>query len=325
MTESGFRRLAFAALVATYLVVVAGSIVRSTGAGMGCPDWPRCFGRWIPPTEVSQLPANYDQIFGEKLKGEVVFNAAKTWTEYANRLVGVVAGLLVAAMTVTAFSFRKKDRYIPVLAVLSLLLMAFQGWLGAQVVAFELKPVVVTIHMVVAIVILFLLIAVLVRSSARPVAGTAGRQSGLLWVLALTFVQVMLGTQLREVIDMVIVQMGYAARPRWVEAARNQGVVFELHRIFSVVVAIAALWWVWSARRQADRRFRQLAYVAFLAIGVEIASGMGLAYAGMPAALQPLHLTLALLLLGLEFGYWMLMQRAQSRQPYRAAAPVLNL
>ena len=79
----------------TLKLILAGGIVRATGSGMGCPDWPKCFGRWIPPTEFSQLPSNYREIYGAKLKGEVEFNAVKTWIEYANRLLGVLVGFFV--------------------------------------------------------------------------------------------------------------------------------------------------------------------------------------------------------------------------------------
>lgn len=73
-----FRKLGLVTIVSIYLLVLAGGIVRSTGSGMGCPDWPKCFGMWVPPTEVSQLPPNYQEIYAEKLHGEVEFNSVKT-------------------------------------------------------------------------------------------------------------------------------------------------------------------------------------------------------------------------------------------------------
>jgi heme A synthase len=86
-----FARLALATTVATYLLILVGALVRASGAGLGCPDWPMCYGRWIPPTSVSQLPAGYDP---------ATFNAILTWTEYTNRLLGVSIGFLIIATAV---------------------------------------------------------------------------------------------------------------------------------------------------------------------------------------------------------------------------------
>ena len=90
-----FQKLALLTVIVVYVLILIGGIVRSTGAGMGCPDWPKCFGSWVPPTDASQLPSNYQQIFGAKLKGEVEFNVFKTWTEYLNRLFGAFTGLVI--------------------------------------------------------------------------------------------------------------------------------------------------------------------------------------------------------------------------------------
>ncbi|MEQ8407904.1 MAG: COX15/CtaA family protein, partial [Gammaproteobacteria bacterium] len=89
-----FRRMALITLSAVYLLILVGASVRASGAGMGCPDWPTCFGQWIPPTSEAQLPDNYQEIYAELGYGDTRFNVVKTWTEFANRLVGVTIGLL---------------------------------------------------------------------------------------------------------------------------------------------------------------------------------------------------------------------------------------
>jgi len=72
-----FRRLGTLTIAAVYLVILAGGIVRASGAGMGCPDWPTCFGQWIPPTEEAQLPANYHDIYALRGYADTRFNPLK--------------------------------------------------------------------------------------------------------------------------------------------------------------------------------------------------------------------------------------------------------
>jgi cytochrome c oxidase assembly protein subunit 15 len=123
VSTRGFYKLCLTTLVAVYFLIAVGGIVRATGSGMGCPDWPKCFGNWVPPTSIEQLPpdykesysalrekknvkfAKYLQVIGmtdtankilndQSILVEADFNAVKTWIEYLNRLVGVVIGLL---------------------------------------------------------------------------------------------------------------------------------------------------------------------------------------------------------------------------------------
>jgi cytochrome c oxidase assembly protein subunit 15 len=139
-----------------YILIAAGSIVRSTGSGMGCPDWPKCFGQWVPPTSEAELPANYHEIYAERGYQNTQFNPTKTWTEYTNRLVGVSIGLLIFLTAVSSRIFLKSDKTIFYLSLTSFFLVGFQGWLGSSVVASNLKPVVITLHMLLALVIVAL-------------------------------------------------------------------------------------------------------------------------------------------------------------------------
>lgn len=136
--HSGFKKLSLATLVAVYFLILIGGVVRSTGSGMGCPDWPKCFGRWVPPTDVAELPDNYKEdysayrhqknvrfarylrLFGMDSKADQIttdqsileeanFNVYKTWTEYANRLAGVSIGLFIFAMAIGSWAYFKED------------------------------------------------------------------------------------------------------------------------------------------------------------------------------------------------------------------------
>jgi len=313
-TNSGqnrlFRRLTLVTVVTVYLLIIAGGIVRSTGAGMGCPDWPKCFGSWIPPTEEYQLPSDYREMYGAKLKGEVEFNVVKTWIEYVNRLLGAFTGLLIFATLVASIPYLRSGK--PKLFYASLaafILVGFQGWLGSKVVSTELHPVMVTLHMVVAIVIVFILLYILARVySDRLLLKKIQQEKQIkIWILGLvglTFLQIIIGTQVREAIDIIIVQMGYAARSRWVD---ELGTTFYVHRSFSIVVLLANALLFYRVHKLVSpfSPLYSLARWMLVVVGLEIVVGIILAYQGVPAFAQPIHLTLAIVLAGIQFVMWL--------------------
>ncbi|PWJ60159.1 cytochrome c oxidase assembly protein subunit 15 [Dyadobacter jejuensis] len=298
------RRVALNTIVTLYLLIMAGGVVRSTGAGMGCPDWPRCFGTWIPPTDVSQLPDNYKEIYGAKLKGEVEFNPVKTWIEYVNRLLGAFTGIMIFCTLLATLAFWNSKRGFFWLALLGFVLVGFQGWLGSKVVSFELHPVVVTVHMLVAIIIVGVLILLFDKADRLAYERSSGlglKQSRIgWWVLGLTLVQVMLGTQVRENIDEVVRVLGYDARSMWIDHLDFR---FYLHRTFSILVLGINLYWFQMIRKtpQGYKDLKGIIVWSVVILGLETATGIIMAYFGVPAFAQPVHLTLGILLLGLQF------------------------
>lgn len=309
--------------------------MRSTGSGMGCPDWPKCFGAVIPPTSVNQLPVNYQEIYLEKrlaknerfvatlsklgfketanqlandksIQIEEEFNATKTWIEYINRLIGVVIGLLILATLVKSFSLWSEDKWIAITAFISLVLVGFTGWIGSIVVSTNLLAWMITVHMLLALA----LVAVLLYSHRRATRLLATNQImssmpkkilGLLLVASiLMLIQVVLGTQVREGIDRVSFAMGNMLREEWVGKV---GLVFLVHRSFSLVLlAIHVLYFVWAFKF--SPRHSPLSYWnqgLLLLLVLEIGSGMGMAYFGIPAYLQPVHLLFGSMILGVQF------------------------
>ena len=107
-----FRRIALITLAAVYFLIAVGGSVRASGAGMGCPDWPKCFGQWVPPTSEAQLPNDYQKIYADLGYAETRFNVVKTWTEYLNRLIGVTIGLLILITAVVSWRLRAYDSSI---------------------------------------------------------------------------------------------------------------------------------------------------------------------------------------------------------------------
>jgi len=315
-----FRQLGALTIFAVYLVILAGGIVRASGAGMGCPDWPTCFGQLIPPTHESQLPANYHEIYAQRGYLNTEFNPVKTWTEFTNRLIGAATGLLFLLTAWSSRIFLKTDKSIFYLAVGCLLLIGFQAWLGSSVVASNLKPVMITVHMLVALLIVALMIYTIARSqrdSLRQLA--AGRLSGkfrpvLLAAMAMTLMQVAMGTQVREAVDFITNHHSYIERQYWRD---DFPMVFYVHRSFSSLILIANLWLAWQLRKSAGTSplLRRTGGVMAALVVVAILAGVSLDRLGMPPFAQPVHLLMANLIFGAQFFLFIALG-------YSAKAPV---
>lgn len=306
INERSFRRLALLTVIAVYLLILVGGVVRSTGSGMGCPDWPKCFGQWVPPTNVNELPVNYQEIYSHRGYANTEFNVVKTWTEYLNRLLGALIGVFIfLTFTASTVAYWRKDRAIVGYSFLALLLVGFQGWLGAKVVSSVLATWLITLHMLLAIVIVGVLMYVMARSRATLLAGehTNVSKIGQRWLLIsslLLLTQILLGTQVREVVDEVADQFGAQQRFRWID---ELGIRFYIHRSYSLVVLATQLLWIWPLVKGQSQAsvIRQLAVSMIALIGVEIATGIIMAYWAIPAWAQPVHLTLAVVALGIQF------------------------
>ncbi|CCG99086.1 Heme A synthase HAS [Fibrella aestuarina BUZ 2] len=306
INERSFRRLALLTVIAVYLLILVGGIVRSTGSGMGCPDWPKCFGQWVPPTNVNELPVNYQEIYSHRGYANTEFNVVKTWTEYLNRLLGALIGVFIfLTFIASTVAYWRKDRAIVGYSFLAFILVGFQGWLGAKVVSSVLATWLITLHMLLAIVIVGVLMYVMARSRAALLVNeqTNVSKTGQRWLLIssiLLLTQILLGTQVREVVDEVADQFGAQQRFRWID---ELGIRFYIHRSFSLVVLATQLLWIWPLVKSQSpaNTVRQLALSMVALIGVEIATGIVMAYWAIPAWAQPVHLTLAVVALGIQF------------------------
>src|SRR5690554_913879 len=227
-----FVRVNWITLVFIFLVVIAGSFVRITGSGMGCPDWPKCFGQWVPPTDKAELPDDYKDIYSEKRAKKVEkfsnmlsaigmkesaekirndesilieqdFNARKTWTEYANRLFGFMAGNGVLAVFLWIM-IKYRQRKLVVVSTVNLILLVFQAWFGSIVVATNLVPWTITVHLFLALVIIGLqiyIIRLVAPSQQKNIPVSKQFYALMFFIFIVTFAQMFLGTQVREEID----------------------------------------------------------------------------------------------------------------------------
>ena len=201
---------------------------------MGCPDWPKCFGYFIPPYEESELlfKPNYDYkvnqmiiVNSEKLytanldfkSGKnidfnnwssyekhdyVTYDPVHTWIEFINRLIGAVAGIFTIIMLILSLKYWKVKKIIPLISILIVLGMGFQAWLGKLVVDSNLAPYKITVHMLMALVIVALIIYLIYYSKEKKDYQYDKKIKYLiLFSIALTLIQVISGTQVREFID----------------------------------------------------------------------------------------------------------------------------
>jgi cytochrome c oxidase assembly protein subunit 15 len=318
-----FRRMAWITLFAVYFLILVGGSVRASGAGMGCPDWPTCFGSWIPPTSEAQLPANYQEIYADLGYAETEFNVVKTWIEYLNRLTGVTIGFLILLTAIYSWSVRRHDKSIATASVAAFLMVGFQGWLGSKVVASNLMPGMITLHMLMALAIVGTLLFAVARARrgimmAESIEGIDPRfEKWLYIVMALTVIQVTMGTQVREMVDYLNHTQG-AERSSWVDALPW---FFYVHRSFSAIVLFANLWLVALLVRSVGwtHTLTRFTIAMIMVIGLAIVSGATLGHLGMPALVQPLHLVGASLLFGLQFLIWMSYRHARSAQALGAS------
>ena len=318
--SSRFLKFQWVVLILIFLVVFAGSFVRMSGSGMGCPDWPKCFGKWVPPTELTELPEDYREAYllkrqkkvekfckfldkigldatAQKIKNdpsvyvEEAFNARKTWIEYINRLAGFLAGNAMLLGFGWLLLYYRKRKWL-LLTALNLVLMGIEAWFGSIVVATNLVPWTITVHLFLALVIIGLQLYLIheLTNKKRPDLPQQKSFSVLSWlILLITFYQMFLGTQVREAID-ALVKKGYS-RAEWIE---QLGMPFFIHRSFSWLVLILLTYLFWQNRKV--WHYGRI-NVAFYVLSLELITGVALAYADMPGLVQTAHLVFATVLL----------------------------
>lgn len=323
-----FRITAKTTLVLVYLVIIAGALVRMTGSGMGCPDWPKCFGYYIPPTDIKELTWTPNREFEEGqviIKNEklwvaksdfktnlnfdesqwrlytkhdyAIFNAVETWIEYINRLIGALAGVAILLMAIFSIGYWKTDKKITLLSWASVIMIGFQGWLGARVVYSVLNPLKITIHMIVALLIVVVLIY-LIKNTVLKVEifkRNALFNAILLTTLALTFFQIVLGTQVRQYVDEKVKMLGY---DQMALVLQNPTLIFYIHRSSSLLI-LGLNVFLLIRNKKLNLGFSKVSWVIAL-IGTEVLSGMAMYYLDFPFASQPLHLIIASLLFGTQ-------------------------
>lgn len=274
-----------------FLVILAGGVVRMTQSGMGCPDWPKCFGRWIPPTSPDQLPPDFEKYLG-KQDIDHTFNAYHTWIEYINRLLGALLGFFIIIHVFWSTRlFWNKNKRVVLYSFLLLLAVAFNGWLGKRVVDENLEAVKVTTHMLAALVVAGLPLFIINTLKEEWKVKDSFIKHFSVFVIIIVLVQVVLGTQVREQIDIISKTYKYTHRENWIGELDN---LFIIHRSFTWVVALSCLVLVWRSSKY--RLLKNLSVFIVSVLAVTIIAGIIMMYFNIPAIAQPTHLLLACVL-----------------------------
>jgi protoheme IX farnesyltransferase len=304
-----FAKLTIAAAVATLVLISVGGLVRATDSGLGCPDWPLCFGDWIPPADLH------------------------AWIEHSHRLIAAVfVGPLVGAVgLITVFSHRRRDLPLLAAAVVAGVLVILQSLLGAAVVLEGLAAELVTAHLGMALVVLAATIFIADRATHGPMPAVHVRPF-LTRIVALTAVAIFAQMLLGSWVTGHNAGLAYADFPLMNGAVlptifgTEQAVHFA-HRLMSLVVAGLVAWTTIGVLRSTDAPLsRRLAHLMAILVVVQIALGGLNVISRLSAVFVVPHLAVGAMLWGASV--WLLLatrrlrisevraaQRAEDRDP----------
>ncbi len=325
MRKTGVQRLALTSIILLIVIIFAGAVVRVTGSGLGCPDWPTCWGKLIPPTSV-------DQIDREKLAADIIkfkekaprygrdpdeitvdslltkFDATQTWIEYLNRLITLPLTLVTFILMIACLRtgrFRREG-------VASFALVIISALVGILVVATGLNTAVITLHSALAFALLFVLTYILwadaPANESRHSIPEATRPQVMV-LLACVIIEWILGSQIREITDHLQMQYGVDSRPSWIGKIADSW-WFVIHRSFSWSILLAALW---LGRKVGWRGF--VPRLVLTLVFILMIMGVILSQVGIHAVVQVLHVGLAGILISAVFYWWLAAAPAKKPLP----------
>ena len=330
-----FKTIVKVALISVYVIFIAGSIVRMTGSGMGCPDWPKCFGYYIPPTDEEQLVwqpntqynegviiikeealflAKNDLVTGDVFEDQnwspytkheyAIFNVYHTWTEYINRLSSAVSGVFFLFLIIGALKYWNENKTIVYLSFGAFFLMLFEAWLGKTVIDSVLKPSVITIHMVAGLLIIALLLKLLHVLSAKTDNSQKFNKTFHYFLLVsavFSVIQIALGTQVRQFVDEQVKLFGFENKQM---SLYNPSIKFYVHRSFTIAIVLVNFFIFY--KNEILKLGFKLPKIIMMLLGFEIISGILMFYSDFPFGTQTVHLLSGALLFGVQ--YYLLLQ-----------------
>jgi cytochrome c oxidase assembly protein subunit 15 len=322
-------------IISVTVLFFLGGLVRATGSGMGCPDWPKCFGKIAPPASEKYLPENYKEIFLTKRKKKIdkfikllnkiglkekataiqnnpdlliahPFNAATAYIEYVNRLFGVLSGFLMLFTTYFAFTWKKTSKRIPLYSVLALVMIIFNGWLGSIVVDTNLFSGLVSLHFIFAFAAIAFLLLAYNQLRSYSIPQIPNLKPLLITGLIFSTVQIFSGISIRALVEQTLSENATLA------AFLDLGAGFAFHRYFSVLVFLLFLYLSYHSYKIKDnslltKHIYALALFSFL----QITTGALNITFSLPAASQVIHITLGALLFVFSFNALIIFNKNQ--------------
>jgi len=311
--QTGVQRLALASIISLILLIFAGAVVRVTGSGLGCPDWPTCWGELIPPTKVEQVNfenldierfqrsaerfgRNPDEVTEESLRAE--FSGTQTWIEFVNRLMAMPVLLVTFLLMIACLRSGRLRK----LGVVSFALVIVNALFGIVVVASGLHTGVVTVHMALAFALLFVLTYILWaggEEGAQRKRIPETRRRFLMVLLVCVMVEWAMGSQIREMTDNLMRKYGTESRAEWIHEISDSW-MYLIHRSFSWSIFLGALFLGKQVGWKGGVPRLVLAVVAALMV-----MGLILSQSGIHAVVQVLHVGLAGILVSAVFYWWL--------------------
>lgn len=328
-----YQKITLAALISVLLLIFMGATVRVTGAGMGCPDWPTCWGLLIPPTHVEQVDfskldlekfrrdadrhgRDRDSITIESLKGE--FNPRHVWTEFINRLCSLPVGFFSLASFIAAISFRKRRPIIFWLSFTSLLLVLANALMGARIVYSGLAPGIITTHLALAMILICTLSYCVWAGNDQPKRLPFQVKSKTAFIVTLSLfivivVEGIAGAQIREMTDELAKSHLDSPRENWINELESS-FIYLFHRSFSWMILILTIAAFLIARKVQKGGATLTQYAVLGIVFSQMFLGLIMAQIHIYSWVQVLHVGLAAILLCLVF-LWLLAIPKDSTSP----------
>lgn len=306
-----YRKLVLITLFLTFDLIMFGSFTRLTDSGLGCPDWPGCYGQANPVQAHSDIRA------AEALMPTGPVTVAKAWIEMIHRYLAMAVGVLIIAIMVVAWrnwlkSGRQLINFAPGLPTALFLLVCLQGAFGAWTVTMKLQPIIVTIHLLLGLTMLGLLVILASRHSLHSTIA-AGARAMLIPAavgLGLLVLQIILGgwvstnyavlacTDFPLCNGMLVPPMDFAhAFTLWRELGKTSSgdflpvealtAIHWVHRNFAFVVIAYIAWLALKAYK--IEGLRKTGKWILIAIAAQFASGVSTIYLSWPIVIAILH------------------------------------